>query len=49
MTQLNKFRSGVRGGNPADVKGSLMRAMSMTLPDEQAMKDVIAYIMTLND
>ena len=49
MTQLHKFQSGVRGGNPADAKGSLMRAMSMTLPDEQAMKDVIAYIMTLGD
>jgi cytochrome c oxidase subunit 2 len=49
MRQLHKFQSGVRGANPADAKGSLMRAMSMTLPDEQAMKDVIAHIMTLDD
>ncbi len=49
MNQLHKFQSGVRGANPADAKGSLMRAMSMTLPDEQAMKDVIAYIVTLGD
>ena len=49
MTQLHKFQSGIRGGNPADAKGSLMRAMSMTLADEQAMKDVIAYIMTLGN
>ena len=26
-----------------------MRPMAMTLADEQAMKDVIAYIMTLGD
>jgi hypothetical protein len=25
-----------------------MRPMSMTLPDDQAMRDVIAFIMTLN-
>jgi cytochrome c oxidase subunit 2 len=49
MTQLHKFQSGVRGGNPADAKGAMMRAMSMTLADEQAMKDVIAYIVTLGD
>ena len=32
---------------PGDASGALMRPMSMTLPDEQAMHDVIAYIKTL--
>lgn len=46
---LEKFRSGVRGANPADATGAMMRPMAMTLPDEQALKDVIAYIQTLSD
>ena len=33
--------------SPGDVTGALMRPMSMTLPDEQSIKDVIAYITTL--
>lgn len=47
LTQLVNFRAGVRGTKPGDTSGALMRPMSMTLPDEQAMKDVIAYIKTL--
>jgi len=47
LTQLANFRAGVRGAKPGDTSGGLMRPMSLTLPDEQAMKDVIAYIKTL--
>jgi len=47
LTQLANFRAGVRGTKPGDTTGALMRPMSLTLPDEQAMKDVIAYITTL--
>ena len=47
FAQLEKFRSGVRGADPRDQQGVLMRPMSLTLADEQAMKDVIAHIMTL--
>jgi cytochrome c553 len=47
LTQLNHFRAGIRGAKPEDKNGQLMRPMSMTLPDEQALKDVIAYITTL--
>ena len=47
LTQLNHFRAGIRGTKPEDKNGQLMRPMSMTLPDEQAMRDVIAYITTL--
>ena len=46
---LEKFRAGIRGANSADPIGATMRPMAMTLPDEQAMRDVIAYIQTLSD
>ncbi len=46
-TQLQNFKAGRRGTHPGDVTGAKMRPFSMTLPDEQAMKDVIAYIGTL--
>ena len=39
--------AGVRGAKPGDTYGALMRPMSLTLPDEQALKDVIAYVMSL--
>jgi cytochrome c553 len=47
LRQMQNFRSGVRGTNPLDTSGALMRPMSMTLADEQAILDVIAYIATL--
>ena len=47
LTQLENFKSGRRGTHPDDVTGAKMRPFSMTLPTEQAMKDVIAYIGTL--
>jgi cytochrome c553 len=45
---LEKFRSGVRGSNPADPTGAMMRPMALTLPDEQAIKDVVAYINSMS-
>lgn len=45
--QLQKFKSGHRGAHPKDVIGAQMRAMSLTLPDDQAMKDVAAYVNSL--
>jgi len=47
LTQLKNFKAGVRGANPKDTSGATMRPMAQNLPDEQAMKDVIAYIGTL--
>jgi cytochrome c553 len=47
VRQLGKFKSGVRGANPKDVKGATMRPMAATLADEQAMHDVISHVMTL--
>jgi cytochrome c553 len=46
VSQLGKFKRGLRGTNPLDVTGAQMRPMSMTLPDEQAMKNVVAHIGT---
>ena len=46
-TQLRKFKSGRRGANPKDREGSLMRPMARTLADEDAIRNVIAYIDTL--
>ncbi len=46
-SQIHKFRSGMRGANPADVNGMTMAAMAKTLPDTTAVLDVIAYIRTL--
>jgi len=48
LAQLKKFKSGIRGTNPQDIGGMQMRPMSMTLVDEQAMKDVVAYIRSIS-
>ena len=47
VSQLKKFKSGIRGTHPKDITGAQMRPMSMTLADEQAMKNVVAHISTL--
>ena len=49
LAQLKKFKGGIRGMNPMDPTGALMVGMVQLLADEQAMKDVIAHIMTLTD
>jgi cytochrome c553 len=45
LASLKKFKAGIRG-QPSDTIGSTMRAMSLTIPDEKAMKNVVAYIQT---
>jgi len=45
--QIGKFKSGVRGGDPLDASGRTMAPMAMTLPDDQAVADVVAHIATL--
>lgn len=47
MTQLYKFKNGMRGAHPDDAMGAQMAAMASTLEDSTAMHDVIAYIRTL--
>jgi cytochrome c553 len=46
-TELRKFRSGVRGANPKDREGRLMRPMARALPDEDTIRNVVAYVETL--
>ena len=46
-TELRKFRSGVRGTNPKDMEGRLMRPMARSLPNEDAIRNVVAYVETL--
>ncbi len=47
MSQIAKFKSGMRGAHPDDVMGAQMAAMATTLEDSTAMHDVIAFIRTL--
>ncbi len=47
--QLLAFRSGERGSHPEDTTGKQMRAMAMVLPNEQAVKDVVAYLRSLGE
>ena len=47
VTELGQFKKGIRGGNPANPNAVMMRGMSNTLADDQAIKDVVAHIMTL--
>jgi cytochrome c oxidase subunit 2 len=44
VSQLKKFRTGLRGDHPDDVFGSQMVPSAKALPDEQALFDVVAYI-----
>ncbi|MEQ8860573.1 MAG: c-type cytochrome [Pseudomonadales bacterium] len=48
VTQIEHFRSGVRGAASGDTQGAIMRAAALTLPDDQAMTDVIAYVNTFS-
>lgn len=48
LEQMRKYRMGARGGNLANPNGLLMRPMALALIGDQAMKDVVAYIMTLS-
>lgn len=47
IRQLQNFKSGVRGSNPKDIYGMQMAPMAQTLPDDQAIADVAAYIQSL--
>ena len=47
LSSIQRFKSGVRGSSPNDANGAVMRGMANILVDEQAMKDVIAYMTSL--
>ena len=44
--QLKNFKAGIRGTHPKDTYGAQMRPMSMTLANDEAIDQVIAYIST---
>ncbi len=44
LAQLKKYQAHVRGNDPADAQAVQMQAIVAGLPDEQTMKNVIAYI-----
>ncbi len=46
-SQLRKFRSGVRGAHPDDVTGQQMAPMAKTIPNDEAVTDLAAYVSTL--
>jgi len=48
VSSLEKYKAGIRGGNPANTNAVLMRGMSNILPNDQAIKDVVAYIDSLS-
>ena len=47
LNQLKNFKQGIRGEHPYDLNGKQMGFMARILKDEQAMRDVVAYINTL--
>ena len=47
VIQLDKFRNNLRGDKPQDIMGLQMALFAKSLPDEQALLDVTAYINTL--
>lgn len=48
ISQLKKFKQLHRGAAKGDVNGAKMTQMVTFLENEQAMKDVVAFILTLN-
>jgi len=45
--QLRNFREGRRGHDERDIEGQMMVPMAQALPDDAAIRDVIAYIQSL--
>ena len=49
MAQLDKLKKGIRGNDVRDIGAMTMRPILPLLPDQQAVKDVIAYISQISD
>jgi cytochrome c oxidase subunit 2 len=47
VRQLNNYKQGIRGSHPQDLYGKQMTLMASVLRDDQAIKDLVAYINTL--
>jgi cytochrome c oxidase subunit II len=48
VAQLEGYRAGWRGIDPADTAGTQMRAMAAALPNKKSIADVVAYIVSLH-
>lgn len=48
VSQLKKFKSGVRGAHSKDVEGQMMAPMAKILADDAAINNVVAYINSLS-
>jgi cytochrome c oxidase subunit 2 len=48
VTQLEHFRNGVRGRHPDDPYGNQMVDMAQMLVNDATIRDVVAYINTLD-
>ncbi|MEQ9563044.1 MAG: cytochrome c, partial [Woeseiaceae bacterium] len=48
VTQLQNYKNAVRGSNAADIYGQQMLAATQLLPDDEAIRDVVSYISSLN-
>jgi cytochrome c oxidase subunit 2 len=46
-TQLQNFRKGIRGASAADELGAQMAPYAKALKNDQAVKDVVAYIQSM--
>ncbi|MEZ4332545.1 MAG: c-type cytochrome [Myxococcota bacterium] len=47
LSSIEKYKKSIRGSLPGDTLGPAMIGMVATLPDEQAVRDVIAHIRSL--
>ena len=45
--QLENYKNGIRGSHPSDLYGKQMKLITGVFRDDQAIKDVVAYINTL--
>lgn len=46
IRQLKNFKAGIRGSDPKDQYGAMMRPMAATLQTDQDIEDVVAYIVS---
>jgi cytochrome c oxidase subunit 2 len=44
---LQKYKAGIRGGTSATPNAVMMRGMALSLKDDQAIRDVVAHVLTL--
>jgi cytochrome c oxidase subunit 2 len=49
VEQLRLYAEGLRGAQAGDVYGQQMRALASTFPDDEARRDLAAYIASLRE